>query len=560
MPDDFKTLSEDPLLQSCQCLKEVREQLKLIPAYRLAESSHDAFIDFLCLPSVKIQGPRTVQKGMVCLPDISITPSVYHYGLKPRLWLVPPEQLSASFSDGQFYIDPHRPLFRERRLDRTSGAPNVWIAELPFHVPDNEQVLRGVHLWEFQLEFADFHENGPACFGFKFNLEIDGSSGKGRGQIRLRCEKSNIANIRSLPRDYDIDIEGEGDVCFDLKPMTDESEPSNRQFIECPVTVNKDRENLRCRVLSIKPLADLRGSLSGQLMPIATGTPLVLHSVSTHERPTLVLGRYSKNHSVDMLFPSMETSISRVNTFIEIHRDELIIRNAHTEHGDKKDSFGRTFVNKQLLWKDRGQSSLIEGRHELELGGADKHSIPPFPVPMTIYHAWNDPSTGGIPPVEACFEFLSCQLRKGARKEHNSRFDAVRLDYLQPPTCEKIGAIHIMLARQLFLNLDGEPVNPGGTTAFKAIRLFCGSEVGANSDRNLFFIQPLQDAVLEVDGQPILRQHIVPLVFDMKIRLLRIRSRDATEFIWTAAPKSNDDQPRPGCYPAIAAAQPSMSN
>jgi hypothetical protein len=527
--------------ESCKTIADVERRLHEKVDWDLPSADPGTIIEILSCPKVWMRWPRAIAKGKACVAEVLVESSQFHADLPPRCRLIPPQRLSSGFHSDKYSVSEN-PEQLEVKIDR-ENRQQAWRGALPFEVPDGSEILPGDHHWKMHLDFLDFVGRGPACFAIEFSTKIV----EDETQRTLVVEGDGVVRIRE-GEFHSIWVKGAAIV--DVGPLGG-STNADSTHVSVQVRVNRsavDGEAARFPITSQQPLNGLVGDFCGQLNPAGSGTPIVLYACSEGPRPSLLLGRHHETRGAEMLFPSMENTIARRNTLLEILPDGLRVSNFQSESslGDEAGPrVGRTTADGHRLWHNA--QLFKSGRHQLGLGGSDSRNIPAYPVGLRIIPGWRDFTTNGIPAFGQLFRFITARPRKGSRPENNELIDAVILEYRKPPECRETAALHVMLARQLFLDPAGNPVDAEESGRIRAVRLFCCSDLQRGSGANLFMIQRLR-AELLVDKQSIDPLGIVPLQAGMTIEIRTSRADSPLIFTWSRGPDTNFDPPRPGCF------------
>lgn len=510
-----------------------------------------ALLEFHTRPQLRLIWGQPPQPGHDCVQTIEIRlPSAFQ-GMHPRLHVCFPQTLQrlsgqdVAASADQLLgtkTDADRAFWGLLDLQQHLTPEHVWRTDMQFRLPKD---LLGTCLWKFRVDFADCwgHAELHRLFEARYTAVLGRNE---QGQTTLTIEAGDFTNVTlpdlSLWDNVVVRATGNANLLKaaaqpDLSALygnNDRQAKPPQQGVVIDPLITRVTGNVTTVVTPHAPLQDASSSirrswpatLTADLRVTSGSAAGSVRILRLHAANELRLGRVQKLtdqsgwvHTNDIVTDFIQQdlphlspeelkrrrqAISAMNSVLTISADALTVRNTGSPGSDFA---GYTEVEYRggehtvsVALSDRDEERLIEGVRErlvpavqLRVGGspgADHGPIPGYPLQLIPVPRWQDSDTNAWPNPEDYVGRLG-GLPRLCREAHRHGMDAVLIKHQvqrEPPL-----PLHVMLLRQLWLGLDGLPIEDLRSHRPKesaTVRVLIASHEAAQE--RIFLVQPLQ--------------------------------------------------------------------
>ncbi|MEY3174887.1 MAG: hypothetical protein RLZZ436_2801 [Planctomycetota bacterium] len=431
-----------------------------------------------------------------------------------------------------------------------ASVPGRWNANLQFRLPEEDT---GAFLWKLRICFHQswahprLHSLYDAQYTMRITRDSDGetsfeltagefsnldlgnigAAAAGRKIVKINLAKNtnvveqpqNLNYTALLGREKSPENPASQGITPRFTPVTDHSSP---RVITPHKPASPDARNTR-KHWAGNHTAELHVRQTSKNSPaeLRPLPPLRLHAGGS--KPLLRIGRGSDNdvtisYAADDFTPPLtdteltarNLSISRANTELELTSSGVAIRNTGSPGSPKP---GRTEVSYRMAEKTsqrllaiRQQAFILttssDSFEEIRIlcGGDHPPNAPPFsgyPLDLIPVSHYRDPHSNGLPEPEQ-FQSRIGRLHRAATMAENNGIDALLVRRAVPSG--SLAALHVLLARQLWIRSDGRPIErpeAEDPMKFAAARILAAA--AENGTGSVFFLQLVQSGLtLEV--------------------------------------------------------------
>ncbi|MEY3174363.1 MAG: hypothetical protein RLZZ436_2277 [Planctomycetota bacterium] len=529
------------------------EQLKdFLDRSALQPDEKQSLFEWLTQPALRLIWAQPPQAGHDCVQTIEIRLPPALQGLHPRLHVCFPNTLQR-LSGREATPHADRLLGTKTAADRAFWglldlqqylAPeSVWRTDMQFRLPKD---LLGTYLWKFRIDFVDCwgHAELHRLFEARYTAVLARNE---KGLTTLTIEAGDFTNV-TLPdlRLWDnviIRASGNANLLKAAEPVdynailkgTDQHAKPTQQGVIINLSVTRVTGNTTTVVTPHTPMRDASSSirrswpatLTADLRVTANSPAGSVRILRLHAADELRIGRVSKRtdksgkvytndivtdftreddpHLSPEQLDQRRTAISALNCELTISGDALTVRNTGSPWSE---SAGYTEVEyrvgKQTVTEaleNRGDKCLIRGIREKQVAavqlrvggspGAKGGPVHGYPLQLIPVLWWQDNDTNGWPKPEDYLELVG-NLPKLCREASGHGMDAVLIKHQVQR--EQPVPLHVMLLRQLWLGMDGLPIEDlrlHRPREAATVRVLIASHELARE--RIFLVQPLQE-------------------------------------------------------------------
>jgi len=576
------------------------EQLRdFVERSPLPPDKQQSLLRYLTQPILRLIWPQLPEAGVDCVQTVEVRLPSTLKGLQPRLHIRFPHTLQrlcgsepTAASDGLLgTTNADRTSWALMDLQQYTAPDHVWRSDMQFQLRGD---LRGAYLWKFRIDFLNSwgHTELHRLFEAHYTATL-GNDNQGQTTLTIDARDFSIISLDpDLSRWKNVTINSSGNAIVrkpqelpDFSALYGGTNPCaathSSAAIFTPVISHATLPG-NGRPLVVTPHTPLKnpsestrsswpGVLTADLHVTSGSPPKSVQTIRLHAASQLRLGRRrsytdksGRCHVNDIVtdfvsqdFPHLSDDqltrrrsvISSMNSELTISADALTIRNTGSPGSDLA---GYTVVDYRVgdqpisvALENRDDDWLIDGvrDHQVEevrltVGGspaADGGPIPGYPLQLIPVPWWQDHDTNPLPGPEDYLELLG-NLPKFGREAAKHRMDAVLIKHgvqREPPL-----PLHVMLLRQLWLGIDGLPLEHQKFRKFNdaaTARILIATL--ESSKKRIFFLQPLweeQTLLLQSSAHKhpmrVLPRSLAPLHHGDRLKLMK----DATTPLWEA--------------------------